>query len=123
VICRMLEKLGHDVALAANGLEAVDATQHQSLDMVFMDMQMPALDGLQATRKIRESEVGKPSHLRIVALTANAFEEDRRICLAAGMDGFLAKPVSFASLQNEIEDYLNTQPAIEGKCAPHEKTP
>jgi hypothetical protein len=76
--------------------------------MVFMDMQMPLLDGLEATRQIRQSELGSDRHLRIVALTANAFEEDRQLCLAAGMDSFLAKPVASISLQKEISDYTDT---------------
>jgi PAS domain S-box-containing protein len=108
VICRMLEKLGHSVAVAAHGQQAIALVRKEHFDMVFMDMQMPLLDGLEATRQIRQSELGSDHHLRIVALTANAFEEDRQLCLAAGMDSFLAKPVASASLQKEIADYTDT---------------
>ena len=108
VIRRMLEKLGHNVTVAAHGQQALAALEAASFDIVFMDVQMPLLDGLEATRKIRQDERGTDRHLRIVALTANAFDEDRQLCLAAGMDSFLAKPVTFASLRNEIENYLQS---------------
>jgi len=69
-------------------------------------MQMPVLDGLAATQAIREAEKTSGAHIHIVALTANAFEEDRRRCIAAGMDRFLTKPVSLPSLRAELDEFL-----------------
>ncbi|HEY1483071.1 MAG TPA: ATP-binding protein [Candidatus Acidoferrum sp.] len=106
VISRMLEKMGHRVLVAENGQEALVALQAEPFDLVFMDMQMPVLDGVQATRAIRDSEAGTTRHVPIIALTANAFDEDRRLCLASGMDGFLPKPVSAATLREQINSHF-----------------
>ncbi len=89
VIVLMLEKLGYQVALANNGLEALAAAEQAQFQLVFMDCQMPEMDGLEATRQLRASGYVVP----IVALTANAFDSDREACLAAGMNDFLTKPV------------------------------
>ncbi len=96
--CALLERAGHDVCHVVNGALAVEAAREQigdeAFDIVLMDMHMPEMDGLEATRAIRSREAengGK--RLPIVALTANAFEEDRHACIAAGMDDYLAKPV------------------------------
>ncbi len=88
----ILSAMGHSVDLAENGEEAVAAVAERTYDLVFMDMQMPVMDGLEATRRIRELE-GAASTVRIVGLTANAFASDRAKCLEAGMDDFMAKPV------------------------------
>jgi len=87
----LLGEAGLSVDLAEDGLEAVDRVARNRYDLVFMDMQMPRLDGLEATGRIRESAAGRL--LPIIAMTANAFAEDRARCLAAGMDDFIAKPV------------------------------
>jgi PAS domain S-box-containing protein len=100
---RFLEKMGHTVTLAQDGQEAFTLVQHQHFDLVLMDMRMPVMDGLQATRRIRSLESSSGKRLPILALTANAFDEDRNLCLKAGMDGFLSKPVSPAELRAEIE--------------------
>jgi two-component system, sensor histidine kinase and response regulator len=100
---RFLEKMGHTVTLAQDGQEALTLVQHQHFDLVLMDMRMPVMDGLQATRRIRSLESSSGKRLPILALTANAFDEDRNLCLKAGMDGFLSKPVSPAELRAEIE--------------------
>jgi CheY-like chemotaxis protein len=76
-----------------------------------MDMQMPVMDGLEATRKIRAAEVDTARCLPILALTANAFDEDRDLCFRAGMNGFLAKPVSPEALRAEIERIVSRTPA------------
>lgn len=87
----LLEEAGLSVDLAGDGLEAVEQIAGNRYDLVFMDMQMPRLDGLEATRRIRESVAGRT--LPIIAMTANAFVEDRTRCFAAGMDDFITKPI------------------------------
>jgi two-component system, sensor histidine kinase and response regulator len=100
---RLLQKLGHVPILAANGREALAALQSQNIDLVFMDVQMPELDGFAATAEIRRREQSSGEHLPIVAITAHALKGDRERCLAAGMDGYIAKPVKFELVQQEIE--------------------
>jgi len=95
---RLLQKSGHDVALAGNGLEALAALESGDFDVALMDVQMPEMDGFEATAAIREREriVGK--HLPIIAMTAHAMSGDRQRCLDAGMDGYLSKPIHAAEL-------------------------
>jgi PAS domain S-box-containing protein len=97
-----LEKLKCDVALAGNGEEAVSAVARTSFDVVFMDVQMPVMDGLEATRRIRAREAGG-AHTPIIALTANAMRQQLDACLAAGMDDFVTKPVELPRLQAALE--------------------
>ena len=93
----LLEDLGCTVTVAENGLAAADAAAEQSFDLIFMDCQMPIMDGYEATRQIRAMEDGA-SRTPIIAVTANAFAEDRDACFEAGMTDFLAKPVTNAAL-------------------------
>jgi CheY-like chemotaxis protein len=94
---RLLERLGYRADVAANGVEAIRAIERQPYDVVFMDVQMPEMDGLEATRQIcARWAVGERP--RIVAMTANALAEDREACLAAGMDDYLAKPIRVEEL-------------------------
>jgi len=95
----LLEKWGHQATLAENGQLALDQLAHTKFDLVLMDMQMPVMGGLEATRNIRarESAAGLP-RIPIIAMTANAMEGDREACLAAGMDDYLAKPIKAADL-------------------------
>ncbi|HST38216.1 MAG TPA: response regulator [Conexibacter sp.] len=102
-----LERFGHRVDVAADGAEAVAAVHRQEYDLVLMDVQMPNLDGLEATRRIR-MELEPEQQPRIVAMTANAFTEDRDACLAAGMDDFLTKPVA----REDIARVLSGTPAV-----------
>ena len=101
----LLTKWGHQVVLAKNGQEAVDLFPSQRWDLVLMDMQMPVLGGVEATRQIRASETPAGRRTPIVAMTANAMEVDRQACLAAGMDDHLAKPFQGASLQAVLARY------------------
>jgi CheY-like chemotaxis protein len=103
VITRMLEKLGHRVDVADDGLHAIDAVRRMAYDLVFMDCQMPGMDGFAATRAIRAAEAGTSRHIPIVALTANAMRGDREQCLASGMDDYIAKPVAKQTLTAALE--------------------
>jgi CheY-like chemotaxis protein len=114
---RMLEKRGHRVVLAGNGLEALEALAKGSFDLVFMDVQMPEMDGFQATAAIREKEKGTDARLPVIALTAHAMKGDRERCLAAGMDGYLTKPIKPPELDDILENFLARraeQPATAG---------
>jgi signal transduction histidine kinase/DNA-binding response OmpR family regulator len=108
---RILEKRGHTVVVAADGREAVAALERESFDVILMDVQMPELDGLEATALIRKAEVGTGRHIPIIALTAHAMREDRARCLNAGMDEYLTKPFSAENLFDTIERLLPVPPA------------
>jgi signal transduction histidine kinase/DNA-binding response OmpR family regulator/HPt (histidine-containing phosphotransfer) domain-containing protein len=98
----LLEKLGYKTDVVPNGLEALKALQAQPYDLVLMDMQMPEMDGLEATRILRRTWLGE-DRPRIVALTANALQGDRELCLEAGMDDYLSKPIYLEELQAVLE--------------------
>jgi CheY-like chemotaxis protein len=91
LITRLLEKRGHRVVIAPNGRQAVQALEKEPFDLVFMDVQMPEMDGIEATGLIRQREISAGEHHPIIALTAHAMKGDEEKCLAAGMDGYLAK--------------------------------
>ncbi len=103
VATRLLQRMGYRADLAGNGLEAIQAIERQTYDLVLMDVQMPEMDGLQATRQIcaRWPRGARP---RIVAMTANATEEDRQMCIAAGMDHYISKPVRVEELRDALRD-------------------
>ena len=103
VAAAMFRKMGHRVTLANNGLEAIREWNRAPFDLIFMDVQMPEMDGLEATRQIRKQELAKGTRSRIIAMTANALEGDREICLAAGMDDYVSKPISHRALADVIE--------------------
>lgn len=103
VAVRFLERLGCTVEVASNGAEGVAACQQRHFDIVLMDLQMPVMDGMTATRKIREWET--TGRVPIVALTANAMTGDRELCEAAGMDGYLTKPIEVERLRNVLTKY------------------
>jgi CheY-like chemotaxis protein len=92
---RLLEQMGYRADVASNGLEAVESVKRQPYDVVLMDVQMPELDGLDATRTIRKENVKQPY---IVAMTANAMQGDREMCLAAGMEFYITKPIRVPEL-------------------------
>ena len=95
---RVLQKAGHTTAVADNGQEALEALQRETFDLVLMDIQMPVMDGFQATARIREQERDTGRHLPIVAMTAHAMKGDRERCFEAGMDGYVAKPLQITDL-------------------------
>jgi CheY-like chemotaxis protein len=102
--------MGYAPDVAANGLEAVEAVQRQPYDIVLMDMQMPEMDGLEATRVIH-MRVASEERPRIVAMTANATDEDRREAEDAGMDGYVTKPIRVPDLVGAL---LDTPPGPDG---------
>jgi PAS domain S-box-containing protein len=102
LISRLLEKLGHVVTIASDGEKALQLMSQKEFDLIAMDMQMPTMDGLEATEEIRAREKITGTHVPIVAMTANAFEEDRQRCREAGMDGFVTKPVTIEAIETEI---------------------
>ncbi len=105
---RFLEAVGCQVYIANNGLEAVEALKEQDYDIVFMDCQMPVMDGYQATRVIRrfESETGTAKHIPIIALTAHALTGDKAKCLAAGMDEWVTKPFTRQEINEALQKWL-----------------
>ncbi|HEX4585584.1 MAG TPA: response regulator [Burkholderiaceae bacterium] len=103
---RMLQRVGLEVALATDGRAAVAAALDDAYDLVLMDVQMPVMDGLDATRAIRARQASEGAHTPIVALTANAMQEERELCLAAGMDDFLPKPFSSPQLHQVLARWL-----------------
>jgi two-component system sensor histidine kinase/response regulator len=100
---RLLEKQGHTIVVAANGREAVEAVQRQPFDLVLMDVQMPEMDGFEATAAIRQLERGTGRHLPILAMTAYAMKGDRERCLASGMDDYISKPIQPRELWEKID--------------------
>jgi len=108
VIVRMLARLGHAVAVAANGREAMEALTRDRFDAVLMDVQMPEMTGTEATEAIRRAEAGSGRHLPIVALTAHAMQGDRERFVASGMDAYLAKPIRAAELAGVLAELTNS---------------
>ncbi len=132
VASRLFQQMGYAIEFANNGVEAVEAVKRSAFDVVFMDVQMPAMDGLEATRQIRqyEREQYHLSQIRpqlvIIAMTANAMRGDRERCLAAGMDDYISKPVRPETVQALLERWgtslankkLTTAPSIQGAGVP-----
>ncbi|RYF10735.1 MAG: response regulator, partial [Deltaproteobacteria bacterium] len=108
-----LKKLGYGAMAVGNGREALSALQMGGFDLVLMDCQMPEMDGYEATRAIRDHEGGLGRHTPIIALTANAMQEDERKCLAAGMDDYMAKPIKRDLLARKLQRWLPSQGSSE----------
>jgi two-component system, sensor histidine kinase and response regulator len=106
---RLLQKHGHTVVVVENGRQALDALEREAVDLVLMDVQMPEMDGLEATAAIREKEKKTGDHLPIIALAAHAMKGDREKCLAAGTDDYLTKPIRTADLFAAVERMRNTK--------------
>jgi CheY-like chemotaxis protein/HPt (histidine-containing phosphotransfer) domain-containing protein len=117
VAANLLKHRGHSVEIAENGEEAVRRFEDQSskgaFDVILMDVQMPVMDGFQATAAIRERESGSSSHIPIIATTAHAMKGDREKCLEAGMDGYIAKPLNPAELYAAIEGRVDQRAAVD----------
>ena len=109
MVLRMLEIGGHQVELSSNGREALALAQTQEFDLVLMDIQMPEMDGIEATLALREWERQLFRHVPILAMTAHAMPGDRERCLRAGMDGYLSKPVRIGDLLRAVEHYAGNQ--------------
>jgi CheY-like chemotaxis protein len=107
---RLLEKRGHSVVVAGNGRAALEALEKHHFDLVFMDVQMPVMDGFEATAAIRKKEGAGGIRLPVVALTAHAMKGDREKCLAGGMDGYLSKPIRSQELDEVLRGYLTPRP-------------
>lgn len=112
VVCRLLENQGHQVQIAENGSQALDCLSRGSFDVILMDVQMPEMDGLEATARIRSRERNTGRHVPIIALTAHALKTDHDRCLAAGMDGYLSKPIRPDELFRQIEHLCGGQALV-----------
>ncbi len=113
----LLQMRGHQVAIAENGMKAVEAWQQDAFDLILMDVQMPEMDGYEATEAIRRAEQQTGQHIPIIAMTANAMKGDRERCLDAGMDGYVAKPVDPDKLFQTLDELgqaqrLSSQPSL-----------
>ncbi len=104
---RLLEKAGHHVQIANNGKEALDMLASQRFDLVFMDVQMPVMNGFETTQKIREREQTTGEHIPIIAMTAHAMKGDREKCLQAGMDGYISKPIQTEELYKLLQTFTS----------------
>src|SRR5208283_1358880 len=102
IATRMLEKKGHSITVAANSIKALEALDKRTFDLILMDVQMPEMDGYEATAAIRRREEGHVAHIPIIAMTANAMAGDRERCLKSGMDGYVSKPISMDRLFAEF---------------------
>jgi CheY-like chemotaxis protein len=105
LVTRLLEKRGHSVVVAGNGREALEALEKESFDLVFMDVQMPVMDGFEATAAIRKKEGSSGVRVPVVALTAHAMKGDQEKCQAGGMDGYLTKPIRPLELDVLLQNY------------------
>jgi CheY-like chemotaxis protein len=116
VALRLLGQMGYRADVAGNGLEAIDAVARQAYDVILMDVQMPEMDGFEASREINRRWPGgrRP---RIVAMTANAMQGDRELCMAAGMDDYVSKPIRVEELAGALER-CRRRPEVEGRVEP-----
>ena len=107
IVSRLLQHAGYRVSVVPDGHSALATLREQQFDLVLMDWQMPDMDGLEVTRRMRAGEAGADAQqVPVVALTANAFAEDRDACLAAGMNDYLTKPVLAGSLTAAVERWV-----------------
>jgi CheY-like chemotaxis protein len=102
IIAAILARRGQDTVLVSNGRDAIEAWRREPFDAIFMDVQMPEMDGFEATAVVRAAERGTDTHISIVAMTAHAMSGDRERCLAAGMDDYVAKPISVTEVDRVL---------------------
>lgn len=114
LVTRLLEKRGHVVIAVNTGKEALCVLTQKPFDLILMDVQMPEMDGCEATAAIRTQEQGTGGRLPIIALTAHAMKDDREKCLTAGMDGYLTKPIKPEDLYAAIDQLLALAPLPRG---------
>jgi CheY-like chemotaxis protein/HPt (histidine-containing phosphotransfer) domain-containing protein len=110
LILVLLQKAGYSVDIVANGTMAVEAVRKHQYGLVFMDVQMPELDGLEATQQIRKLESTTNIRTTIIAMTAYSYPKDRELCLRAGMDSFISKPIAPNEILNKIDEWINRNP-------------
>jgi PAS domain S-box-containing protein len=115
---RLLEKRGHRVQVVANGREALAVLEKETFDLIFMDVQMPEMDGFEATAAIRKKEQGSGIRQPIIALTAHAMKGDRERCVSAGMDGYLSKPIRVEELDEILEKYVARRAEVTNRAEP-----
>jgi PAS domain S-box-containing protein len=120
LVARLLEKRGHNVMIVANGREALGALEQGTYDLVLMDLQMPEMDGFEATDELRKREKLSSLHTPVIALTAHAMKGDRERCLTAGMDGYLSKPIRAKELDDVLEVYIKRR-RVDPSMLEHEK--
>ena len=123
VVRKMLENGGHKVVIAPDGQAAIDHYTASHFDLILMDLQMPVLDGREATVRIRQLEAETGTHIPIIALTAHAMHGDAELCLVAGMDGYLTKPLKRSELTKTLEQYFPPSPGDEPSVAPNSPLP
>jgi CheY-like chemotaxis protein len=107
---RLLEKRGHTVAVAENGMRALELLANDQFHLALMDVQMPEMDGFETAARIRSQEKGNGGHLPIIAMTALTMKGDRERCLEAGMDDYVLKPIQFKELFSAIDRVLTVFP-------------
>ncbi len=117
LVTKVLESAGHRVTSAVNGKEAVQKFALEKFDLILMDVEMPDMDGLEATRIIRATE-GHLSHIPVYAISAHTLASDRDSCFDSGMDGFLSKPISVDDVLKLADDIASTHPAEEIVAVP-----
>jgi two-component system, sensor histidine kinase and response regulator len=115
---RMLERMGHTVTVASNGKKVLECLEHEKFDLILMDVQMPEMDGFEATKAVRDLEKATGEHIPIVAMTAYAMKGDKEKCLDVGMDDYVAKPIDAQGLFETIENLLGT-PNVEATPSNH----
>ena len=108
----ILQKAGHTVIVASNGQEVLSVLRRQTFALVLMDVQMPEIDGFEATAAIRANELGTDRHIPIIAMTAHAMKGDRERCLAAGMDGYISKPICASDLLELVDKYTDSVASV-----------
>lgn len=99
----LLKRKQHQIVVAQNGKEALDILERQAFDVVLMDVQMPVMDGLEAARQIRQREKQTGGHIPIIAMTANTMPQDQQMCIQAGMDDYVSKPIEISKLFAALE--------------------